>query len=272
MAYSKNWCYTLNNPTEDPDIPDVEYHIFGREIGEKGTPHLQGYVVFKNRKRLTAVKKILDRAHWEAAKGTHSEASTYCKKDGDFVEVGELPEERGRKGGKATKKKYEEAFQLAVSGDVGAIEKDLLVRHYRTFKQIKLDYIKEVPCMEKTTGLWIYGASGVGKSSYARAAYPTFYDKPCNKWWDGYQGQPVALIDDVDVSHTFLGHFLKRWADHYAFMAETKGGGMYIRPEKIIVTSQYTIEDIWHDDHATIEALKRRFEVLNFNKNPIIMP
>ena len=35
--------------------------------------------------------------HMEAARGTDEEASTYCKKDGNFVEIGER-KSMGRKG------------------------------------------------------------------------------------------------------------------------------------------------------------------------------
>jgi len=273
MSAYKRWCYTVNNYTTLPDFgDDCEYHVYGKEVGESGTPHLQGFVIFTGRgKRLTALKKLIPTAHWERARGTNAQASAYCKKDGVFYEVGVMPPEKGAAGGAATKKRYEDAFAIACSGNIVDIEKDLLIRHYRTFKQIKLDNIGMIKPMDTTTGIWIYGRSGIGKSLYARSNWPDFYDKPCNKWWDGYKDQTAVIIDDFDNNHACLGHHLKRWADHYAFMAETKGGGIYIRPEVIIVTSQHTIRDIWHDDHTVVEALERRFKILDFNKNPPVI-
>lgn len=89
------WCFTINNYTDD-DINrlnslNVKYIVFGREVGASGTPHLQGFVVF-NRTHLfnTAKRLIGDRAHIEVTQGTNEQASVYCKKDGDFVERGEL--------------------------------------------------------------------------------------------------------------------------------------------------------------------------------------
>lgn len=70
----------------------MRYMVFGREIAPTtGTPHLQGYVVFNSQVSMKSAHKYFDGAHLEAAKGSHIQASTYCKKEGDFEEFGDLP-------------------------------------------------------------------------------------------------------------------------------------------------------------------------------------
>ena len=58
----------------------VTYGIMAHEVGEQGTPHIQGSVCFKNSKRLTQLKAMLDNVvHWEVKKGICREASDYWK-------------------------------------------------------------------------------------------------------------------------------------------------------------------------------------------------
>lgn len=91
------WCFTLNNPTNEESSLVAErlnrekYGIVGRETGQSGNRHLQGFVIFRSNQRLRAVKQFLRRAHWELARGTNTQASEYCKKEGDFDEYGSFP-------------------------------------------------------------------------------------------------------------------------------------------------------------------------------------
>lgn len=84
---SRRWCFTLNNWTEvemSQCLTEFDSFIIGQEVGENGTPHLQGYVEFKNQKDLSCLKKILSRAHWEKAKGSRGDNIAYCSKGGIY--------------------------------------------------------------------------------------------------------------------------------------------------------------------------------------------
>lgn len=102
MSRAKNWVFTLNNYT-DEDVAALrgvrcEYLVFGREVGEDGTPHLQGYVCFQAAVRFTTAKnRINERAHLEVVRGSPEQAATYCKKEGDFEEFGVLPAGQGKR-------------------------------------------------------------------------------------------------------------------------------------------------------------------------------
>lgn len=95
-SVSKSWCFTLNNydETELDSLrkslqEKASYAIFGFEVGESGTPHLQGFATFKKALRLTGVKKLVGiRAHVEVAKASASKNREYCSKQGKIEEFG----------------------------------------------------------------------------------------------------------------------------------------------------------------------------------------
>lgn len=54
------------------------------------------------------------------------------------------------------------------------------------------------------------------------------------------------LLDDLDhLGGPTLGHYLKRWADQYAVTGEVKGATLNVQHDVFIVTSNYTIREIF---------------------------
>ena len=93
---------------------------------------------------------------------------------------------------------------------------------------------------------------------------PGAYIKRKNKWWDGYEGEDVVIIEEWSPDDKLSLQNLKEWADKWPFGAERKGGYMIIRPKKIIVTSNYHPNDCCERAEDSM-ALARRFKVTHFS-------
>lgn len=90
ISPSKRWAFTLNNYTEEQKkklfkkMAQLETkYIFGYEVGENGTPHIQGYIEFKIKTRPIETIKIPE-IHWEKCKGNREQNITYCSKDRNY--------------------------------------------------------------------------------------------------------------------------------------------------------------------------------------------
>jgi hypothetical protein len=94
ISPSKKWTFTWNNYPEDwmssivPKIQSSSKYGMQPEVGENGTPHIQGWVEFEVKIRplsLNLPKEI----HWEKMKGTIAQNIEYCSKSitkaGDYV-------------------------------------------------------------------------------------------------------------------------------------------------------------------------------------------
>lgn len=92
---AKRWCFTLNNYSNDDVVTMNSWfssnssYIMAEEVGESGTPHLQGYIELKKKMRFTAIKKLNNCLHLEKSKGNRASNITYCMK-GDGKKYGDL--------------------------------------------------------------------------------------------------------------------------------------------------------------------------------------
>lgn len=282
---AKRWVFTINNYTSEVENRlkelDCEWIIFGHEKGENGTPHLQGAVIFSGKRRLTALGKLFP-WHLEVMRGSPQDSKTYCTKEDPvhYFEKGIMPPGQEQRGGEAAKRKWEQAFELAKNGDFDEIPRDLWIRHMHSFKQIYADNKKD-PSMEdcsdkdlKARFLWLCGPSGTGKSHTARRISKELgcedpYMKDLNKWWNGYTHQKVTIIEEAAPKQCeYLASYFKKWADKWSFTGECKGTVIpSLRPEYIIVTSNYSI-DTCFPEPADSEPLHRRFtEITLSSKN-----
>lgn len=157
---SRGWCFTLNN-YEQNDIDTLTLHfegceyIIGKEVGENGTPHLQGYVWFKSARSFKAMKKMIPNAHLEKAKGHKKSNYNYCSKGGDFISTIILPKSK-------VDKKLE--FRNKLKEKVLLKYKDIM---WKPWQQKIIDIIEAKP--DERVIHWFHESQGnVGKSFLAK--------------------------------------------------------------------------------------------------------
>lgn len=242
----RGWCFTLNNYTDadlthckDVMAGDASYLVIGKEVGESKTPHLQGYVEYQNARRGSAMRKLFDgRAHWEVRNGTPEEASEYCKKDGNYLLWGTLSKQ-----GKRTD--LDDVADLVVAGastrEIAESHPKVFIKYHKGIAALKnalYEHRKEAP-----TVTWIWGLAGVGKTRSIIDKHPIHYIKDGTMWWDGYEQQPVIVIDDFDGKWPFRD--LLRLLDRYQYQGQYKGGYIAINSPLIFITCEFAPTAFW---------------------------
>ena len=167
---SRNWCFTLNNYTveelEGVSKWPVRYYKYGIEVGASGTPHLQGYCVMENAVRLSTMKKMAPRAHWEIMKGSIEQNDKYVEKDGKYFERGEKPMSQKRKG-ECEAERWELALQAAKNGEFDSIPADIRIKYIKNIKAIHHDEMMKKPkCLEgELVNQWIWATDKEGRDT-----------------------------------------------------------------------------------------------------------
>lgn len=305
------FAFTLNNYTEN-DIEKLKNFavakcyrmMWGYEKGDlNGTPHIQGCFQTNDRVRLDTIKNIIGipEIHLESQRKVYLANAHYCQKSNNCW-YWPNKETNFQKGKPITTKndKYDKALKLAKSGNFQEIDAEMLLKYEPKLIKQYLDNLPiENTLLDNKYGnffpdffILIHGQTGTGKSfsvemihgclnlfwkSYCESRKKQFhpmeiYYKKCNKWWDGYFGQEIVVIEEIEPSWSRIsGNLLKQLCDQYPFPVEIKGSSINkIRPLFVIITSNYSLKQLCSKDDGTIigenyEPLKRRLFIVNLN-------
>jgi len=277
MSRFRACVFTVNNPTEDDEVTLLNnlgdtnllnYVIFGHEEGEGGTYHWQGYAQFTKQLSLSAVKKILPRAHIETVRGTQKQAIDYCKKDGLFDEYGNLKTHGGQKKNKSSKKYAAIKERILTNND--SLQKVVLEDcdtpshvHYAQFME---KYAPLGKVIRNVSVYWYYGPTGCSKSYDALKAVKedNYWSSSVDlKWFDGYFGQEDVIIDDFRSSHSTFS-WLLRLLDKYPLKVPVKGGFVRWCPLRIYITSPYHPKECYSNIEDKTQLLRRIKEIKKF--------
>lgn len=205
-------CFTVNNYSElcyeqlkAWGVDNCKYMVIGKEVGQQGTHHLQGFCILNKNKRLSAVTNALTKdgrhPYTVPANGSNEQASTYCKKDGVFFEHGAYPKGRGSR---TDVKDYLEAVARGADDEILAQEHPECFARYtraadklrttikkkRKLEEMSKDYsgaslrpwqkivIKKLGAQDDRKVTWVYDPTGnIGKSwlgNYLLSTQDTF--------------------------------------------------------------------------------------------------
>jgi len=275
------WCFTLNNYTEAEiyilkQEPNVTYLVFGKEVGDSGTPHLQGYIEFKNDRAFSGLKKINKRIAWWVRRGNSKQASMYCKKgeqshdewslyaeqhgggengpnfgqNADIYEFGKLSQKGERTDLKVV------ADQL-LSGETNmytiVTQNPKAYHDYgRTLEKIQMFKVYGENLSRRKLGIetqiiWIYGEAGVGKDHFAEH-FPGVTEENTWKFPKGgkladkmdYDGQKYTIISDFrgELPYDQLLTLADKWS--LSFDKKYMSEKIQFVSEIIFITSPHT--------------------------------
>jgi hypothetical protein len=270
QSKSRNYVWTLNNytPEEEKQIiscassSQFTYVTFGRESGDEGTPHLQGYCELAGARTGSWLKRQpgFARVHYETRRGTSEEARTYCQKDGDFFEAGTARQSR-RQRSRTDLAEVKEAI------DEGKSELYVAEHYFSQWVQYRRSFKAYYELRRAAKRSWksfvnvIWGGTGLGKTRFVYQQHPDddIWVYPGRGWFDGYSGQRIALFDDFrgDLEISTLLQVL----DRYPLDVPIKGGHVNWNPRRIYITSN-VMPALWYEslDGESRAALFRRLD------------
>lgn len=284
---TRSYCFTLNNYSHEEIAQlqecDAKYIVWGKEVGESGTPHLQGFVSFVNPRTITGIKRM--KGAWYRMNLRPSEkplsAIDYCKKGEqthkEWTELGVRGPNYGKNADVWEKGKFEQgarhdldrAYQAIRDGtsvdEIAWKEPALYQAANRAMERMEDIRLRGLKRTEMTEGIWVFGKTGVGKSVWAlEQGGDNFYAYPYdNDWWDNYRGEDTVIIDEFRGQIPY--NVILRMVDRNPFFNVRRRcrAPMPFISKKVIITSSLPPWKVFKnlDKEDSLDQLYRRFKI-----------
>lgn len=261
-------CFTLNNPTVDEHaslkvLPHVKWMVIGKETAPvTGTPHLQGAVIFTKQLTWTYLKSLpgLTRAHMELMKGSPEDSLVYCSKEDPHPHVaGKMPAAGTRNDMHAIAKLIDDDVPMNV---IAKNNPSQYIRYHKGFNAYRAMVLEGR--VSKSKVVWLHGCTGTGKTKaaveFGRAIGSMWISNDSLKWFDGYNREQVAILDDFREDQISFA-FLLRLLDGWPIKVQFKGGYVEWVPLFIIVTTPVDPKATFYGlSNEDIKQLLRRID------------
>lgn len=240
---SRDWCFTCFDTEKELnfDKNNCRYIIYGRErCPTTNKEHYQGFAIFNRTCRMRKCKEWIgggDTVHIEPRRGTRDQARDYCRKSDS------QPFEWGQFDGMTKENLFKQPIPY-----IKEHYPEFYCRYHKGLEKLNIDKGPKWRDL-KVTILW--GPTGTGKTRQVMEKDNVYKIDPPYKWWDGYEGEEILLIDDYKRGAIDRG-FLLNLLDGYRLRLETKGGHTWALWSQVYITTNYNPE-IWAD-----EAISRR--------------
>ncbi|CAK0905796.1 unnamed protein product [Prorocentrum cordatum] len=223
--------------------------------------HLQFHITFKRAYRLPALKKMLPRVHWEAQYCTQDD--NYSRKRDSKVLIGK--DNRKRPGERTDLQAIKRV--LTETNSVRSLMPMASSSQQIQFAKQWLEHMEQPRPVGDIEVHWRWGKTGVGKTRYVWDMHGVdeIYQPTSYKWWQGYDGHKIVLIDELRANWCTFGQLL-RLLDRYPFTVETKGGSRQIQATVWYITSSKHPAELFDPRHfdaaERVDQLLRRLTTI----------
>lgn len=278
--------------TSDSQQHTVRFFIYQLEVSKNDELHIQGYIELREHKTKSAIIKYLDFRGYskdgitvKISRGTAEQNIAYCSKE--FSKKGyktQVDKEMIYKWGIPAKEsvdnlipfKYRDLLQGIKEGNITRQMIIENVDYFQIYSQYasRIDeylnyYQKKVRTQPKVICYWGYAGTGKTSQAYKEClglvSERDIYLHTATKWWDGYFGQHVAIIDDYNGEIEFT-LFLKML--NYLNVPNEKKGSFIIHNCELIYITSNTHPKTWYiNQNISLErmpALARRIDIIKY--------
>lgn len=287
-----NYCFTFNNYTKEDEIAVQDFGksqcdgiIYGHEKApETGTPHLQGYFKLRTKQRITFLKKVLPKVHFEVAKGSVADNIKYCSKGENIYQDGFFEVAGGSK--ETIRSQVNKCICWSDVLDIPKIEKHMQYARecwanrklprmenvvLREWQQKIVDIING-PADDRTI-YWVHDSKGgKGKTFFAKylaCNYGAFYTRP------GKSSDIICLYDCQKLVVYDIPRTCDEQYHNYGLIEQIKDGMMFsgkftplvkVRKEPVhlvVMSNDYCSDDVFSSDRIKLIELdddKRLYE------------